>query len=48
MREYVFYTNARAFMDRYELAKQDGTFSVCSWVLGEEDPEIWAAIPDKR
>ena len=48
MREYVFYTDTRAFMDRYNLAKQNGIFGVCSWVLGEEDPEIWAAIPDKR
>jgi spore germination protein YaaH len=48
MREYVFYTNARAFMDRYDLAKQEGVFGVCSWVLGEEDPEIWAAIPAKQ
>jgi len=48
MREYVFYTNARAFLDRYELAKQKGVLGVCSWVLGEEDPELWAAIPEKR
>jgi spore germination protein YaaH len=48
MREYVFYTDARAFIDRYNLARQNGIASVCSWVLGEEDPAIWAAIPDKR
>jgi spore germination protein YaaH len=48
MREYVFYTDARAYMDRYDLAKQNGIEGVCSWVLGEEDPAIWAAIPAKR
>ena len=48
MREWVFYTDTRAFMDRYDLAKQAGIQGVCSWVLGEEDPTIWAAIPSKR
>jgi spore germination protein YaaH len=48
MREWFFYTNERAFMDRYQLAKQDGIEGVSSWVLGEEDPAIWAAIPAKR
>jgi len=48
MREWIFYTDRRAYMDRYELAKQTGIEGVCSWVLGEEDPAIWAAIPNKR
>ena len=48
MREWVFYTDRRAFMDRYELAKKAGLEGVCSWVLGEEDPAIWAAIPATR
>jgi spore germination protein YaaH len=48
MREWVFYTDRRAFVDRYELAKQRGLQGVCSWVLGEEDPAIWDAIPAKR
>jgi spore germination protein YaaH len=48
MREWVFYTNERAFHDRYELAKENGLESICSWVLGQEDPGIWAAIPAKR
>ena len=47
-REWVFYTDKRAFMDRYELAKQRGLQGVCSWVLGDEDPAIWDAIPAKR
>lgn len=48
MREWVFYTDRRAFMDRYQLAKQRGIEGVCSWVLGDEDPAIWDAIPAKR
>ncbi len=48
MREWVFYTNQRAFMDRFNLAKQYGIQGVCAWDLGDEDPAIWAAIPDKR
>jgi spore germination protein YaaH len=48
MREWFFYTDKRAFMDRYELAKKAGVEGICSWVLGEEDPAIWAAIPAKR
>lgn len=47
-REWIFYTDKRAFMDRYELAKQHGLQGVCSWVLGYEDPAIWDAIPAKR
>jgi spore germination protein YaaH len=47
-REWVFYTDKRAFMDRYELARQRGLQGVCSWVLGDEDPAIWDAIPAKR
>ena len=48
MREWVFYTDQRAFMDRYDLAKQSSVQGICAWVLGEEDPTIWAAIPAKR
>ena len=48
MREWVFYTDRRAFMDRYELARAQHLEGVCSWVLGEEDPAIWSALPDAR
>ncbi|MGI4829551.1 MAG: glycosyl hydrolase family 18 protein [Janthinobacterium lividum] len=48
MREWVFYTNTRAFMDRYHLAAGDHLEGVCSWVLGEEDPGIWSALPNAR
>jgi len=45
MREWVFWTNKRAFADRYELAKKAGVQGVCMWVLGEEDPAIWEVLP---
>ncbi len=48
MREWIFYTNARAFHDRYELAKRDGLAGICSWVLGEEDPAIWDTLPRRK
>ncbi len=48
MREWVFYTDKRAFMDRYDLARGKHLEGVCSWVLGEEDPAIWPALPDAR
>jgi spore germination protein YaaH len=35
-------------MDRFDLAKQSNLQGVCAWVLGEEDPAIWDAIPAKR
>jgi spore germination protein YaaH len=48
MREWVFYTDQRAFKDRYDLAAQDNLVGFCSWVLGQEDPAIWAALPAHR
>jgi spore germination protein YaaH len=48
MREWIFYTNKRAFNDRYVLAKENHLAGVCSWVLGEEDPEVWSALPKVR
>jgi spore germination protein YaaH len=48
MREWVFYTDLRTFRERYELARQDGIEGFCSWVLGEEDPEIWTFLPKRR
>ncbi len=48
MREWFFYTDKRAFMDRFDLAKKSDLQGICAWVLGEEDPAIWAAIPAKR
>jgi len=45
MREWIFYTNARAFRERYELTKKRGLGGFCSWVLGAEDPGIWKVLP---
>jgi spore germination protein YaaH len=47
MREWIFYTDLRTFKDRYELAQQHGLEGFCSWVLGEEDPEIWKFLPSR-
>jgi spore germination protein YaaH len=48
MREWVFYTDARTFADRYDLVKQRELEGFCSWVLGTEDPAIWKLLPDRR
>ncbi len=45
LREWIFFTDLHTFKDRYELARQDGLQGFCSWVLGEEDPEIWTFLP---
>lgn len=45
MREWIFYTDARAFRERYDLTKQRGLAGFCSWVLGTEDPGIWSILP---
>jgi spore germination protein YaaH len=48
MREWFFYTNQRAFADRYELAKKNDLEGICMWVLGEEDPAIWTVLPSHK
>jgi len=48
MREWVFFTDLHTFRDRYELAQKNGIQGFCSWVLGEEDPEIWKLLPHRR
>lgn len=48
MREWIFLMDARAFKDRYDLATQDNLAGFCSWVLGQEDPAIWATLPAHR
>ncbi len=45
MREWIFYTDARTFRERHELAKQRGLAGFCSWSLGNEDPGIWDLLP---
>ena len=44
-REWIFYTDARTFRERYDLAKQRGLEGFCSWVLGTEDAGIWDVLP---
>jgi spore germination protein YaaH len=44
-REWIFYTDARAFRERYALTKERGLEGFCSWVLGTEDPGIWDLLP---
>ena len=43
-REWIFYTDRQTFADRYELAQQNELQGFCSWVLGEEDPDIWNVL----
>jgi spore germination protein YaaH len=45
MREWVFYTDARAFGERYDLVKRRGLAGFCSWSLGNEDSGIWDLLP---
>jgi spore germination protein YaaH len=45
MREWIFLTDLHTFKDRYELVQKSGIQGFCSWVLGEEDPEIWKFLP---
>lgn len=44
-REWVFYTDARTFRERFNLVTERGLQGFCSWVLGEEDPAIWDLLP---
>jgi spore germination protein YaaH len=44
-REWVFYTDAHTFRERYDLVKARGLQGFCSWVLGQEDAGIWDALP---
>jgi spore germination protein YaaH len=45
MREWIYFTDARTFAERYELVKKYNLEGFCSWVLGEEDPSIWKLLP---
>lgn len=45
MREWVFYTDARAFKERLALVRARGLQGFCSWALGLEEPAIWDALP---
>ncbi|GGG95165.1 glycosyl hydrolase family 18 protein [Silvibacterium dinghuense] len=47
-REWIFFTDKRTFEARYDLAKQKGLQGFCSWDLGDEDPDIWSALPSHK
>jgi spore germination protein YaaH len=47
-REWIFYTDKRGFQDRYDLVRDRDLQGFCSWVLGEEDPGIWAVLPSHQ
>jgi spore germination protein YaaH len=47
-REWVFFTDARTFRERWSLANDRGIQGFCSWVLGKEDPAIWDVLPDRE
>ena len=47
-REWVFYTDKRGFQERLNLVRDRGLEGFCSWVLGNEDPEIWSLLPSHR
>lgn len=47
-REWVFYTDQRGFQERRNLARDRNLQGFCSWVLGTEDPAIWALLPSHK
>jgi spore germination protein YaaH len=47
-REWVFYTDKRGFQERLNLVREHGLQGFCSWVLGNEDPEIWSLLPSHK
>jgi spore germination protein YaaH len=48
LREWIFFTDARTFRERYTLVKDRGLQGFCSWVLGEEDAGIWELLPSHK
>lgn len=48
MREWVYFTDRRTFEERYKLVQNLELEGFCSWVLGEEDPEIWKLLPVRK
>jgi len=47
-REWIFYTDARTFKERYGLVKDRGLHGFASWVLGTEDAGIWDLLPSHK
>lgn len=48
LREYVFWTDARAFRERWQLVDRHNLHGISCWVLGDEDPSIWAEVPTRK
>lgn len=48
VREWIYYSDARTFNERYQLVKQRGLAGFASWVLGSEDPGIWKLLPKRK
>jgi spore germination protein YaaH len=48
LREWIFFTDARTFRERYTLVKDRGLQGFCSWVLGQEDQAIWELLPARK
>jgi spore germination protein YaaH len=48
LREWIFFTDARTFRERYALVKDRGLQGFCSWVLGTEDAGIWDLLPSHK
>lgn len=47
-REWIFYTDARTFKERYTLVKDRGLRGFASWVLGTEDAGVWELLPSHK
>lgn len=47
-REWIFYTDAHTFRERYGLVKDHGLYGFASWVLGMEDSGIWDLLPPHK
>jgi spore germination protein YaaH len=45
MREWIFFTDSRTFLERYKLVQDRGLQGFCSWVLGTEGSAIWDLLP---
>jgi spore germination protein YaaH len=48
LREWIFFTDAHTFRERYALVKDRSLQGFCSWVLGTEDAAIWDLLPSHR
>lgn len=48
LREWIFFTDSRTFLERYRLVQERGLQGFCSWVLGTEDPAIWDLLPSHK